>query len=28
MAHAMIALHPEVQRLRPAAHDWNALLQG
>ena len=26
MARAMIAFHPVVQRLRPARHDWNALL--
>jgi len=26
MADAMIALHPTVRRLRPALHDWNALL--
>ena len=27
MAHAMIALHPTVQRLRPPHHDWNDVLQ-
>ena len=27
MAHAMIALHPAVQRLRPSQHDWNDLLR-
>jgi hypothetical protein len=27
MAQAMIQLHPAIQRLRPAAHDWNDLLQ-
>jgi len=27
MAHAMIALHPTVQRLRPAQHDWNDVLK-
>jgi hypothetical protein len=27
MAQAMIDLHPEVQRLRPAQHDWNDLLK-
>ena len=26
MAHAMIALHPTVQRLRPSRHDWNDVL--
>lgn len=26
MARAMIAFHPEVERLRPPRHDWNALL--
>jgi len=26
MARAMTAFHPEVQRLRPPRHDWNALL--
>ena len=27
MARALIALHPTVQRLRPALHDWNDLLK-
>ena len=27
MAHAMIALHPTVQRLRPHHHDWNDVLK-
>jgi len=27
MAHAMIALYPSVQRLRPAQHDWNDVLK-
>lgn len=27
MAQAMIALHPEVQRLRPPEHDWNDVLK-
>jgi len=27
MAHAMIAFHPSVQRLRPDRHDWNDLLK-
>ena len=27
MAQAMIQIHPTVQRLRPAAHDWNDLLK-
>jgi len=27
MARAMIALHPAIQRLRPAAHDWNDQLK-
>ena len=27
MAHAMITLHPTVQRLRPSQHDWNDLLR-
>jgi hypothetical protein len=27
MAHAMIALHPTVHRLRPADHDWNDVLK-
>jgi hypothetical protein len=27
MAHAMIALHPEIQRLRPRQHDWNDVLR-
>lgn len=27
MAAAMIALHPVIKRLRPAAHDWNDLLK-
>jgi hypothetical protein len=27
MAHAMITLHPAVQRLRPSQHDWNDLLR-
>jgi DNA primase len=27
MARAMTAFHPEVQRLRPARHDWNDLLK-
>jgi hypothetical protein len=27
MANAMIALHPQVQRLRPSQHDWNDVLQ-
>jgi hypothetical protein len=27
MAHAMIALHPTVQRLRPPYHDWNDVLK-
>ena len=26
MAHTLIALHPTVQRLRPALHDWNISL--
>lgn len=26
MARAMSAFHPQVQRLRPARHDWNAIL--
>ena len=26
MARAMNAFHPQVQRLRPARHDWNAML--
>jgi hypothetical protein len=26
MARAMSAFHPQVQRLRPAQHDWNAML--
>lgn len=26
MARAMSAFHPQVQRLRPARHDWNAML--
>ena len=27
MAHAMIALHPTVKRLRPSLHDWNDMLR-
>lgn len=27
MAEAMIHIHPAIQRLRPAAHDWNDLLK-
>ena len=27
MAHAMIALHPAIQRLRPTQHDWNDVLR-
>ena len=27
MAQAMIALHPQVQRLRPSQHDWNDVLK-
>ncbi len=27
MAHALISLHPTVQRLRPPRHDWNDLLK-
>ena len=27
MAHAMIALHPTLQRLRPTRHDWNDVLK-
>jgi hypothetical protein len=27
MAHAMIARHPAVQRLRPSQHDWNDVLR-
>lgn len=27
MARAMIALHPQIQRLRPSAHDWNDVLR-
>jgi len=27
MAHAMIALHPTVKRLRPTRHDWNDVLK-
>lgn len=27
MAHAMIALHPTIRRLRPSRHDWNDVLK-
>jgi hypothetical protein len=27
MAHAMIALHPTIKRLRPSRHDWNDVLK-